>query len=584
LLFALALLLALALAAALASRMTEPLRRISLATRELARGDLDVRVPPSRLEELGTLAGSFNEMASRLKAAFDDLRAEVEARKARERELEASEARVKASESRLEELVRQRTLALHEAKEQADAANRAKSAFLAHMSHEIRTPMNAILGFGQLLERDSELSTRDRERVGKILTSGYHLLDLINNVLEMSKIEAGRQQASVTAFDLHQTVRDVDTMVRTRLEEKGLAFAVEGLAELPRYVRSDAGKLRQILINLLGNAAKFTPAGRVTLRMSRAGQAGDRLRFEVEDTGVGIAEEELARVFEPFAQTTSGRAAATGSGLGAAISRDFARLLGGELAIRSQRGVGTTFVLELPLVAASSTELASAELAQDWVVGLAPGQRVPTVLVVDDEDNNRSVLEEMLGRVGIRVVQAADGAEAVDLFAAQRPELVFMDVKMPGMDGVEATRRVRSTEVGATVPIVMLSASVFEEDRQSVLRTGGTEFIAKPYVEAEIWSALERHLGLRLLRKPGSATPKDSAPLTRAEVAALGPEAVAALREAVELGYVGRIAVILAAVPPGHERTVLALTKLADELELEALLRVVGADPEEAPG
>jgi signal transduction histidine kinase/CheY-like chemotaxis protein len=575
--FTIALLLGLSLATVLASKMTEPLRRISSATRALAGGELDVRVPKSRLEEFLTLSRSFNHMAAQLKSSFDDLRAEVEARKARERELEESEARVKASESRLEELVRIRTLALREAMEQAYAASHAKSAFLANVSHEIRTPMNAILGFGQLMERESDLSPRDRERLSKILVSGYHLLELINNVLELSKIEAGRGEVSFSTFDLHATLADVDAMVRTRIEDKGLRFTAVGHDTLPRYVRSNAAKIRQILINLLGNAAKFTHTGSVTWRASASSRGAlTWLKFEVEDTGVGIAEHELARVFEPFEQTTSGIAATMGTGLGAAISRDLARLLGGELAVKSSLGAGTTFTLELPVEVAAQIDQASAEVVREWVVGLAPGQPRPTILVVDDEENNRAVLGEMLERAGIEVIQAMDGAGAVQSFAARKPDLVFMDVKMKGMDGVEATRRIRETPEGASVPIVLLSASVFQDDRTFVLSTGGTEFIPKPFMEATIFDAVERHLGVEFLKKPAvPAQASEQEQTTREDVAALGEEMVKSLRGAVELGYLGRVPAILESAGPEHQRTVVALSKLADNLEVDALLRLL---------
>ncbi|HEV8550416.1 MAG TPA: response regulator, partial [Polyangiaceae bacterium] len=556
LVFALALLLSLALAAVLASEVTAPLRRVAEATRTLARGDLAVRVPESRLEELTTLARAFNQMAEQVKMSFDT---------------------VKASELKLEELVHERTLELEAAKERADGASRAKSAFLASMSHEIRTPMNAILGFGQLMLRDSELSARDHDRLGKILTSGYHLLALINNVLDMSKIEAGRTQVVNLAFDLHAAIADVDNIVRASIESKHVTFTLEGVAELPRYVRSDAAKLRQILVNLLGNAAKFTQRGGVALRARSVPQAATiRLSFEIVDTGVGIASDELAGVFTPFEQTKSGLAAQTGTGLGAAISRDFARLLGGDLRVTSERGVGTTFALELVVELADRAEVLALEAFDASVTGLAPGQRRPTILVVDDEENNRGVLSAILERVGIECTEAADGAQALAHFESAPYDLVFMDVKMPVMDGVDATRAIRRLERGKHTPVVMLSASVFQEDQTSVLASGANAFIPKPYREAEIWAALEQHLGLVFLREVAPVPPSSRAPVvTRAAVQALDPQLLAALKNAVELGYLARVPSILEAASPEHAAVTRELSRLARELEIDVLMKLL---------
>ncbi len=479
----------------------------------------------------------------------------------------------------LEQKVEQRTLALHEAKEQADAANRAKGAFLAHMSHEIRTPMNAILGFGQLMQRDSDLSPRDRDRLSKMMASGFHLLELINNVLEMSKIEAKKVSLNSSIFDLHAAVSAVADMVRGTLEQKGLHLTLVGLEGLPRYAQSDRTKLRQILLNLLSNAAKFTHEGSVTLRSSVVAMtdpARPRVRFEVEDTGVGISDAELKLVFEPFAQTDSGRSNThAGTGLGASISRDFARLLGGELTVESELGRGTTFVLELPLTLGSESDADDNSELDHEIVTLAPGQRPIKVLVVDDEPNNRELLRDLLALARIEVVEAEDGSRASEVFALTKPDLVFMDVKMPGVNGVEATAQIRATPAGKSVPIIMLSASVFREERQSVLATGANDFITKPFKEATIWRALERHLGLHLVRKPSEPTPPPEAAPTRATVAALGPDTVAALRDAVESGYLNRVQQILANVDVEHQQTAARILKLAENFEIEALLRLL---------
>jgi PAS domain S-box-containing protein len=700
--FSLALLLSLAIAAPLASMVTTPLRRMSRATSAVAAGDLEQRVPTSRLEELGVLGKAFNDMAGRLGRLFDELRSEVVKRKERERELEDSEARLRVSENRvqlavtaanlgiwdwdvqkdylhwdesmyrlygvahdeftgayeawrkcvvpedveqaeadvqaalkgerefdssfrvrrsdgsvriikgmakthrdtnghavrlvglnwdvteqlraeqelrqhkarLEELVLARTRALHLAKEQADFANRAKSTFLANISHEIRTPMNAILGFGQLLERDRSLSAQGREHLAKIMASGYHLLEVINNVLEMSKIEAGRMDVHTTTFDLPAAIRDVDAIVRGGIEARGLWFNVAGIDTLPRLVSADAVKLRQILINLLSNAAQFTPQGGVTLRARAHDLDATHVLFEcdVEDTGVGIAREEFERVFEPFLQTQSGLQRQKGSGLGMAISREFARLMGGDLRLESEAGVGSKFTLSLKLelgIANASTETAVFDPA-------ALEGRPLCVLVVDDHEHNRAFLRELLSSAGVRVVEAADGEAAVSVFLAQQPDLVFMDVKMPVLDGLEATRKIRTLPSGTAVPIVMLSASVLHGEGQSVLATGANQFIAKPFKAEEILGALAKYLGGLKGRAAALGRLPEQNNVTFTQVAALGDETLNGIREAIRLGYVQRIPKLLSGLGEEHAPVVSELSELARTLDLERLTRLVG--------
>ncbi len=296
-----------------------------------------------------------------------------------------------------------------------------------------------------------------------------------------------------------------------------------------------------------------------------------RLRFSVADTGVGLAADEIERAFEPFQQTASGVRSQTGTGLGLAISRDFARLLGGDLRAHGQVGKGTTFELEISAKVGTKVET-SGTSTEGQVVGLAPGHFGPSVLVVDDERDNRAVLIGLLASVGIQWSEAEGGVEAVSQVVAKRPDLVFMDVKMPGMDGIEATRRIRALEQGKTLPIVMLSASVFQDERQSVLRTGGNEFIGKPFQEQQIWEALERHLGLTFVRGPSSRRPgTDAISVTKQQVAALGAEIVHQIREAVELGFIAQIPSIVANVAPEHQATAAALSRLARELEIQRL-------------
>jgi signal transduction histidine kinase/CheY-like chemotaxis protein len=386
------------------------------------------------------------------------------------------------------------------AKEAAEAANRAKSTFLANMSHEIRTPMNAILGFSQLVLRTPGLAPIQKQYLDIINRSGEHLLALINDILAMSKIEAGRVTLNRTTFDLHNLLADVESMFRLRTEAKHLEFSVESGAEVPRLVVTDEGKLREVLINLLGNAVKFTEKGRIALRVSAEAAPGSGLRLlvAVEDTGAGISADEIGRLFQHFEQTKSGRKAGTGTGLGLAISREFVRLMGGDITVRSQVGKGSIFQFTVPLEPGKEDDPAFLEkgAVARRVAGLGPGQPPCRVLIVDDVEDNRMLLARMLGDVGFEIRQAINGAEGVEQFTGWHPHLILMDKRMPVMDGHEAIGRIRACPGPQPVKIIILTASAFDENRREALAIGADDFLGKPFREAELFGKIKALLGV----------------------------------------------------------------------------------------
>jgi len=380
---------------------------------------------------------------------------------------------------------------VRELADDALAASRAKSAFLANMSHELRTPLNGILGFTQILLRRTLRDPEDRKGLEVIRKSGEHLLVLINDVLSLSRIEAGRVKIDARAFDLWALMRDVHQLLLPRAQESAIALTLD-IGEGRCAVLGDPLRVRQILLHLAGTAVKFTEKGSV---MIRGRWRGGEATIDVIDTGAGIDEAEQEMLFQPFAQAAAGRESKEGTGLGLAVSRDVARLMGGEITFTSTRGKGSTFTLRLPL---PETRDAIVGTDTERVFALASEHRGTRALVVDDLDVNRAVLARLLRDVGFDVREASDGDDAVAEFQRFRPRVVFMDKRMPRMDGMEAARRMRALEAdGEHAAIIGVSASALDHERSEMLAADFDDFIAKPWREHAIFDALQRHLGIR---------------------------------------------------------------------------------------
>ncbi len=407
---------------------------------------------------------------------------------------------------------REAEVKLQETKDAAEAANRAKSEFLANMSHELRTPLNGILGYAQILKRDDTLTEAQRASIDVIKRSGEHLLTLINDILDLSKIEAGKLETQPTEFHLPEFLRSLADLARIRAEQKGLAFIYETLSPLPEVVQGDERRLRQVLLNLLGNAFKFTEKGGVTFKVGyhEASPGRTRLRFQVEDTGMGIAPEKLDEIFQPFQQIRGDDGPVEGTGLGLAISRRLVEMMGGVLHVKSTPGQGSVFWLELDLPALETT-LAPPPEVERTVIGFTG--RARKVLVVDDKRENRSVLTGLLAPLGFELMEAADGREALEQAAASPPDLILMDLVMPVMDGFEATRRLRQVPALNEVPVIALSASVFEYTQQQSMEVGCDDFIPKPVRVDVLLEKLERHLGLEWIYRDAGVR-EDEAPTT----------------------------------------------------------------------
>lgn len=464
---------------------------------------------------------------------------------------------------------------LTRAKIAAENANRLKSEFLANMSHELRTPLNAVLGFTQLLMSDDTIGESQKEKIKIISRSGEHLLGLINDILDISKIEAGKAELNTSVCAIHRFLEEIHEMFTLRCEKKGLNLDIEILDTLPEYIEVDTGKLRQVIINLVGNAVKFTDEGGITLLV---GVENGMIKIEVADTGRGINSDEIDHIVDPFVQSAS-TAHEGGTGLGLAISNSYIKMMGGELSITSEPGKGSVFSFTIALKESD----APVENAQTGtrLLSIANGSS-PLVLIVDDKEHNRTILRQMLERTGFTVEEAENGEESVRINRSLKPELIFMDIRMPVMDGYAAVSAIRTDDTGHTPVIFALTASAFKQDEVKILQSGFDGYLAKPFKIASLYRLIEEKTGISFIGAEGVADSPDAAivsPDYKKAAQAFSPELCDKILEALDINDFQAIKTIVQSIHQDDDsRAGAALLRSAsqfDEVETKKIIRAI---------
>ncbi|MBW4641299.1 MAG: response regulator [Gloeocapsa sp. UFS-A4-WI-NPMV-4B04] len=526
--------------------ITQPILRLSEVSEAITNGKLDQKVEEFKVNELSVLAQSFNRMAQQLRESFSVL---------------------KKTNEELEIRVEERTAELKEAKEAADAANYAKSEFLANMSHELRTPLNGILGYAQILLKDKTTDSKQKDGLSIIQQCGSHLLTLINDVLDISKIEAGKQQLYTTDFQFENFLLGVQEICRIKAEQKEIDLSYQLLNDLPVVIHADETRLRQVLINLLSNAIKFTDTGGVTFKVGvvtnslelldpanaklsttdppvllspnqRSEPTIHKIRFQVEDTGIGMTPEQLEKIFLPFEQVGDNFRKAEGTGLGLAISRQIVEMMGAELKVQSSYRVGSKFWFDLDLPIVKNWIKSDFLKLNQNVIGYQGKQR--TILIVDDGWENRSVVINLLEPIGFKVIEAANGQEGLDKAREFRPDLIITDLSMPVMDGLEMTKQLRHSPAAfENVLIIASSASVFSSDIQQSQDAGCKDFLPKPLQASNLFDQLQHYLQLVWIYKSENKLTSGSPVFTQVEEMIVPPsEELIALCQAAKAGYV----------------------------------------------
>lgn len=477
--------------------------------------------------------------------------------------------------------------AVSKARAAAEKSSKTKSRFLADMSREIRTPLNTVIGFSQLLENDGSLTPEQAGKAKAIADSGRSLLNLINDILDLSRIDAGRMPTRKTAFCLHDLLDDLVTLFLTRTREKGLNMVLEGLEDVPRYVTTDESKLRQALIVLAENAVRVTQSGQVVLRVS--GDNSDNsendapdthgtynLVVEVENSGPAVTDQEKENIFDPFTQDQKGKNNGD-TGLGLAIGRKLIELIGGEISVESQAGKGSTFNFRIPVKKAPGLEKSPVK-ESDHVAGLKPGTGPFRILLVEDLEDNRWLLRDLLEPVGFEVKEAANGREGLEVFKQWAPHAVLMDLNMPVMDGYESARKIKATPEGKSVPIIAVTASAFEDSKKLASEKGFQGYIRKPFRPEELYSILAETLGLEYVFTHETDNPKESVPRTsiaRKDLASLPEDIIASMRNASQQGNMDELRKIISRAHGLSPEAVRQLLNLAAYHDYEKLFEIL---------